>query len=70
MKMEDWIIKLDGFLQFNEYQILKDAEQVSHEVALRLAEKKYEKFRAKQDKTFESCSFRSKTGLVMQRFES
>jgi hypothetical protein len=38
MRMEDWINKLDGFLQFNEYEILTNAGNVSHEVAKRLAE--------------------------------
>lgn len=37
MKMSDWIQKLDAFLQFNEYKILKDAGKVSHEVAKKLA---------------------------------
>lgn len=54
MKMEDWITKLDAFLQFNEYQILKDAGKISHEVAKKLAEEQYEKFRVVQDKNFES----------------
>ena len=54
MKMTDWISKLDGFLQFNEYQILKDAGKVKHEVAVKLAEKEYEKFRVIQDQKFES----------------
>ncbi len=54
MKMSDWVKKLDAFLQFNEYKILKDAGKVSHEVAKRLAEKEYEKFRITQDKDFES----------------
>lgn len=54
MKMSDWITRLDAFLQFNEYQILKDAGKVSHEVAVRLAEKEYDKFRAIQDQNFES----------------
>jgi hypothetical protein len=54
MKMEDWITKLDAFLQFNEYQILKDAGKISHEVAKKLAEGQYEKFRINQDKDFES----------------
>ncbi len=54
MKMTEWISKLDAFLQFNEYQILKDAGKVKHEVAKRLAEKEYEKFRVTQDKNFES----------------
>jgi hypothetical protein len=54
MKMEDWVAKLDGFLQFNEYQILKDAGKVSHEIALKLAENEFEKFRVGQDRNFES----------------
>jgi hypothetical protein len=54
MKMQDWVEKLDAFLQFNEYQILKDAGKVSHEVAVKLAEKEYEKFRVIQDQHFES----------------
>lgn len=54
MKMADWAGKLDAFLQFNEYEILKDAGKVSHEVAMRLAEEQFEKFRVEQDRTFES----------------
>ena len=54
MKMEDWIKRLDAFLQFNEYQILIDAGNVRHDVAVKLAEKEYEKFRVVQDKNFES----------------
>ncbi|SFD08366.1 Uncharacterized conserved protein [Chitinophaga sp. CF118] len=54
MKMTDWISRLDAFLQFNEYQILKDAGIVSHAVAIKLAEKEYEKFRIIQDENFES----------------
>ncbi|SEW05165.1 Virulence protein RhuM family protein [Chitinophaga sp. YR573] len=54
MKMVDWIQKLDAFLQFNEYQILKDAGKVSHDVAVKLAENEYEKFRIVQDRNYES----------------
>jgi hypothetical protein len=54
MKMADWVTRLDAFLQFNEYQILKDAGKVSHDVALKLAEKEYSKFRVIQDRYFES----------------
>jgi hypothetical protein len=54
MKMTDWIAKLDAFLQFNEYQILGDAGTVSHEVAIKLAEKAYQAFRVIQDRNFES----------------
>ena len=54
MTMEDWIEKLDGFLEFNEYEILQDAGKVSANVAKKLAEEEYEKFRPIQDKAFES----------------
>lgn len=54
MKMTDWIGRLDAFLQFNEYQILKDAGKIKHEVAIKLAEKEYERFRIIQDQNFES----------------
>ena len=54
MKMQEWVERLDAFLQFNEYQILKDAGTVSHEVAVKLSSAAYEKFRVIQDRNFES----------------
>ena len=54
MKMADWTSRLDAFLQFNEYQILKDAGKVSHIVAMKLVEKEYVKFRVIQDQNFVS----------------
>lgn len=54
MKMSDWISKLDGFLQFNDYKVLKDAGKISAQIAKQLAEKEYQKFRVEQDKNFES----------------
>jgi len=54
MKMEDWIKRLDAFLQFNEYDVLKDSGKVKHEIAIKLATKEYEKFRVIQDKNFVS----------------
>ncbi|WP_299761223.1 virulence RhuM family protein [uncultured Pontibacter sp.] len=54
MTMEDWVVKLDAFLQFNDYQILKDAGKVSSEVAKKLAEGEYEKFRVVQDREYTS----------------
>ena len=54
MKMADWVTRLDAFLQFNEFQILKDAGKISHEVAMKLVEKEYEKFRVIQDQNFVS----------------
>ena len=54
MKMADWIAKLDAFLAFNEYDILKDAGKLSHAVAKALAEKQFDTFRIGQDRGFES----------------
>src|SRR3990172_5389304 len=54
MKMTDWINKLDAFLQFNEYDILKDAGKISHEIALKLVEEEFGKFRVIQDRSYES----------------
>ena len=52
MKMKDWIDKLDGFLQFNEYEVLQDAGNISAAVAKKLAEEEYEKFAPIQDKKY------------------
>jgi len=54
MYMKDWVEKLDAFLQFNEEAVLKHQGNVSHEVALALAEGEFEKFRIAQDKIIES----------------
>ena len=54
MKMADWVAKLDAFLQFNEYEVLTNAGKVTAEVAKRLAEGQYDKFRVRQDRDFES----------------
>jgi len=54
MSMADWVKKLDAFLQFNDYAILKDAGKVRHEVAMQLAEREFQKFRVIQDKNYES----------------
>ena len=52
MYMQNWVEKLDAFLQFNEREILNDAGKVSHEVAMALAEEEYEKFSRAQDKNY------------------
>lgn len=54
MTMKDWIEKLDGFLKFNDYSVLQNAGNISHEIALSLAVAEYDKFRVIQDKSFES----------------
>lgn len=52
MSMADWAGKLDNFLQFNEYDVLKNAGKVSAEVAKELAKSEYQKFRIIQDKAY------------------
>jgi hypothetical protein len=54
MHMKDWVEKLDAFLRFNEKEVLLHQGNVSHDVAIALAEKEYEKFQIVQDKLFES----------------
>lgn len=54
MKMRDWAVKLDAFLQFNEQEILQGKGAISHTVAMALAEKEYAMFRIEQDRRYES----------------
>jgi hypothetical protein len=55
MTMQNWIEKLNGFLQLNDRDILTHAGNISHELAAAKAEDEYEKFNIKriaaQDKT-------------------
>jgi hypothetical protein len=54
MTMKDWVEKLDGFLTFNEYAVLKDAGRISAEIAKKLAEQQFEQYRVLQDQEYES----------------
>lgn len=54
MTMNDWKEKLDAFLKFNDYEILNNPGKISMEMAQKLAEDEYEKFRPIQDKEFRS----------------
>ena len=54
MRMKDWGDKLDAFLQFNDYSVLKNAGSISADIARKLAEEQYDKFRVVQDKNYES----------------
>lgn len=54
MKMIDWVKKLDGFLQFNEYEILHGLGKISSVDAKQIANKEYVKFRIIQDKEYKS----------------
>ncbi len=52
MTMQDWRDKLDAFLKFNEREVLDNAGSISMEVAKKLAEEQFEKFRITQDQEF------------------
>jgi len=52
--MEDWSIKLNAFLQFNQRDILDNPGKVSQEIAKTFAESEFEKYRIVQDRLFES----------------
>lgn len=54
MSMNDWVTKLDSFLQFNEYDLMENLGSVSREVAEKLAIEEYKKFRVLQDSLFVS----------------
>lgn len=54
MKMEDWVIFLNNFLELSNYPILADKGKVSKEQAKLKAEQEFDKFRVLQDKNFES----------------
>jgi hypothetical protein len=49
MKMSDWVMFLNGFLELSNYPILQDAGKVRAEMARLKAEQEYEKFRVQQD---------------------
>jgi hypothetical protein len=54
MTMKKWIEKLDAFLQFNDYSVLKNAGSISADIAKKLATVEFEKFRVIQDEDYES----------------
>lgn len=48
MYMRGWINKLDSFLQLNEREILTHAGKISHQIAMEIAKKEYEKYSKKR----------------------
>ena len=54
MTMEDWAGRLDGFLKFDDRDILAGSGRVSAESAKAYAESEFEKYRVVQDRLFES----------------
>ena len=69
MYMKNWVDKLDAFLKFNERDILQNNGKISHEVALALAEKEFEKYRVIQDKMLETDFDRSVKKLLNNKEE-
>lgn len=54
MSMQDWWSKLDDFLRFNEYQVLKDFGSIKKSLADKFAISEYQKFKPIQDDQFKS----------------
>lgn len=54
MTMKEWVEKLDAFLAFNDYDLLKDSGKIRTDVAKKFAEKEFEKFRIVQDLEYKS----------------
>jgi hypothetical protein len=54
MTMQDWAVRLDLFLKFDDREILKNAGKITQEIAKDFAESEFEKYRIIQDKLFES----------------
>lgn len=52
MLMKEWIAAIDRFLNFNEQQILQEAGQISHKMAIVKADHEYEIFRVRQDRDY------------------
>ncbi len=54
MTMNDWVLKLNVFLQFNQREILDNPGLVTAEIAKAFAENEFEKYRVIQDRLYES----------------
>lgn len=54
MTMEDWKVKLDAFLRFNDADVLNDKGKVTAAIAKEFAESEFEKYRVIQDSIYQS----------------
>lgn len=52
MSMQDWVEQTNQFLVNNRREVLDGKGKISHEAAMKKAEKEYEVFRVKQDKEY------------------
>lgn len=54
MSMQDWVEQTNQFLRNNRREVLEGKGKVSHDMAMKKAEKEYEIFRVKQDQEYVS----------------
>ncbi len=54
MTMEDWALRLDAFLEFDDREILKNAGKITKKIADEKAFSEFEKYRVVQDRLFMS----------------
>lgn len=54
MSMQDWVEQTNQFLRNNRREVLEGKGNVSHDMAMKKAEKEYEIFRVKQDQEYVS----------------
>lgn len=54
MSMQDWVEQTNQFLRNNRREVLEGKGKVSHDIAMKKAEKEYEIFRVKQDQEYVS----------------
>ena len=52
MTMEDWALRLDAFLEFDDREILKNAGKITKQIANEHAFSEFEKYRVVQDRLF------------------
>ena len=54
MTMENWVEKLDAFLQFNQEEVLENAGTVTAAIAKAFAQREFDKYQPIQNRLFES----------------
>ncbi len=52
LNMSDWELRLDEFLKFNSYEVLKGRGNVSSKQAFKKADNEYEKFKELKQKNY------------------
>ncbi|MBF0231807.1 MAG: virulence RhuM family protein [Desulfamplus sp.] len=70
MKMQDWLNKLDSFLQISEKELLTHAGSISHQQALEKARAEYDQYRKEEDKNYISDFDREVNKLLKQKNET